>query len=106
VQDVDPDREAGIGSVATGLGAGATVWVSFLGYTAAGASALGCGPVLRWAALGTVPYLVSVSRFLTITDETAAQAHRGWTTFLWLNYLVGFGVTMLLFIHSGLLPRP
>lgn len=106
VQDVGPDREAGIASIATVLGARATVWVSFVGYAAAGVSALGSGPVLRWAALGAVPYLVSVARFLNVTDETAADAHRGWTTFLWLNYLVGFGVTMLLFLHSGLFPLP
>ncbi|MGO1439564.1 MAG: prenyltransferase [Brevibacterium yomogidense] len=106
VQDVGPDREAGLGSIATVLGARATVWVSLAGYVAAGVLALGAGPVLQWAALGAVPYIVSVARFVTVTDQTSADAHRGWTTFLWLNYLVGFGVTMLLLVHAGALPVP
>ena len=103
VQDVGPDREAGLGSIATVLGARTTVWVSLAGYVAAGVLALGAGPVLQWAALGAVPYIVSVARFLTVTDQTSADAHRGWTTFLWLNYLVGFGMTMLQLAHAGLL---
>ena len=106
VQDVGPDREAGLGSIATVLGARTTVWVSLAGYVAAGVLALGAGPVLQWAALGAVPYIVSVARFVTVTDQTSADAHRGWTTFLWLNYLVGFGVTMLLLVHAGALPVP
>ncbi|WP_019158612.1 prenyltransferase [Brevibacterium senegalense] len=104
VQDVGPDREAGIASIATVLGARATVWVALIGYAAAGLLALGTGPVLGWAALGALPYLVSVARFARITDDTSAQAHRGWVSFLWLNYAVGFGVTMLLLVHAGLLP--
>ncbi len=103
VQDVIPDREAGLGSIATVLGARTTVRVSLAVYVAAGVLALGTGPVLAWAALGAVPYILSVARFLTVTDQTSADAHRGWTTFLWLNYAVGFGVTMLLLVHAGLL---
>jgi 4-hydroxybenzoate polyprenyltransferase len=96
VQDIGPDREAGLASVATVLGARTTVRLSLCGYAAAGILAAFTGPLTGWAALGAVPYLVSVARFARITDATAAQAHRGWTTFLWLNYAVGFAVTMLL----------
>lgn len=104
VQDVGPDREAGIASIATVLGARPTVLFALAGYLAAGLLALGTGPVLHWIAPGALPYLVSVARFVRITDATADEAHRGWVTFLWLNYVVGFVLTMLLLIRAGLLP--
>ena len=104
VQDVGPDREAGIASIATVLGARTTVWLSLAGYAAAGLLMISAGPVLGWAALGALPYLVSVARFVRITDKASADAHRGWVSFLWLNYAVGFAVTMLLLVHAELLP--
>ena len=107
VQDVGPDREAGLGSIATVLrGRGQRC-----GCRSRAMSPRGCWPSARgqccqWAALGAVPYIVSVARFVTVTDQTSARRRRGWTTFLWLNYLVGFGVTMLLLVHAGALPVP
>ena len=34
--------------------------------------------------------------FRAVTDETADAATRGWSRFLWLNQITGFGVTLLL----------
>ena len=48
------------------------------------------------AALLPQPYAVSTWRFRRVTDETCEQANAGWRTFLWLNLLAGFLVTMLL----------
>ena len=96
VQDVVPDREGGLASVATVLGARPTVWTAAALYAGAGLLMLGTqwpGPL---AALLAVPYLGSTLRFAGITDATSGQANRGWRTFLWLNYLTGFLVTMLL----------
>lgn len=96
VQDVRADRAGGIGSVATVLGAHRTVVAATVGYLAAAAVLV----VLPWpgwlAAVLPVPYAVSTARFWRVTDEDCERANAGWRTFLWLNLVVGFAVTMLL----------
>lgn len=96
VQDVLPDRAGGLRSVATVLGARRTVRLSAGLYALAGVLLLGTGWPGPLAALLALPYLASTLRFAGITDATSASAHRGWRTFLWLNYMTGFLVTMLL----------
>jgi 4-hydroxybenzoate polyprenyltransferase len=96
VQDVRADREAGIGSVATVIGARATALAAAGAYVAAAAVLA----VLPWpgafAALLPLPYAVNVLRFRTVTDADCERANAGWRTFLWLNLVTGFLVTMLL----------
>ncbi len=96
VQDVQADRAGGIGSVATVLGARPTVLAATGAYVLAALLLL----ALPWpgvlAALLPLPYAVSTWRFRRVTDETCEQANAGWRTFLWLNLLTGFLVTMLL----------
>jgi len=96
VQDVRADRAGGIASVATVLGARPTVLAATATYVAAAAVLL----VLPWpgvlAALLPLPYAVSTWRFRDVTDEDCERANAGWRTFLWLNLLTGFLVTMLL----------
>ena len=96
VQDVVPDRDGGLASVATVLGARPTVWVSAALYTGAGLLMLLTDWPGQLAALLAVPYLVNVLRFRAVTDADSGRANAGWKTFLWLNYLTGFFVTMLL----------
>lgn len=95
VQDVTADRAGGIHSVATVIGARATVWFALALYVVAAAVLL----VLPWpsvlAAALPFAYVASVSRFVRITDATCEVANRGWRTFLWLNQPVGFAVTLL-----------
>lgn len=98
VQDVRADREAGIASIATALGARRTVWLAMALYAAAGVALLFLGWPWMVAAALSIPYLVSVARFRRITDDTCEDANRGWRTFLWLNQPVGFAVTMLLIV--------
>lgn len=96
VQDIAADREGGIASIATVIGARATVRLAVVAYLLAGILLLGAqwpGPI---AALLVLPYVFSMLPWWNVTDEDAASANRGWKRFLWLNYLVGFGVTMLL----------
>jgi lycopene cyclase domain-containing protein len=96
VQDVRADREGGLRSIATVLGARATVWAAFAFYLAAGLLLLLTpypGPVASFLVL---PYLANLVPFLGITDADCERANRGWKRFLWLNYLTGFLVTMLL----------
>lgn len=96
VQDVRADREGGIGSVATVLGAHATVVLATVAYVLAAAVLL----VLPWpgwlAAVLPLVYAASTARFWSVRDEDCERANAGWRTFLWLNLVVGFLVTMLL----------
>jgi 4-hydroxybenzoate polyprenyltransferase len=92
VQDVRADREGGIASIATVIGARNTVRFSFVAYlVAAGLIALAGIPNLLWAA---VPYLVIVGRHWNITDATCEDANRGWKLFIWLNFFAGAMVTL------------
>ncbi len=96
VQDVVPDRDAGIGSVATVMGARLTVRFAVLLWVASGAVAL----TLPWpgplAALAAVPYLVLSVPWWNFTDETAAGVNAAWRRFILVNYLAGFLITMVL----------
>jgi len=96
VQDVAADREGGIASIATVMGARWTVRFALLAYLAAGLLMLAVpwpGPL---GALVALPYLVVVWPFRSVTDANAASANRGWRRFLWVNQLAGFLVTLLL----------
>lgn len=96
IQDIEPDRQAGLGSIATVLGARRTAWLVALWYVAAGLLVLLITGDGRWAGLLAIPYLLNVLPYLNLTDHDAARAHHGWVRFLWLNYLSGFLLTMLL----------
>ena len=96
VQDVLADREGGIRSIATVIGARATVRFSVVAYLLAGLLLVLTpwpGPL---AGLLAVPYILNALPFWNITDETAESANRGWKHFLALNFFSGFCVTMLL----------
>ena len=96
VQDVIADREASISSIATVIGARATVRFSVIAYLLAGVLLLFTdwpGPL---AAILALPYAISCGQFWNITDELAETANRGWRRFLLLNFVTGFLVTMLL----------
>ena len=102
VQDVPSDREAGIGSVATVLGARTTVLGAAVLYLAAGVFAACSGWPTALAGLLALPYLAMVLPFAGITDATAERANRGWRRFLAINYGAGFAVTMLAIVASAL----
>jgi len=96
VQDVVPDREAGISSVATAIGAAATVRLAIAAWALAGVAMLFTpwpGPL---AALLALPYIATAAPYWSVPDDGAAAANRGWRRFLWINYACGFLVTMLL----------
>lgn len=96
VQDIKADREAGIGSVGTVIGAKATVRLSVVAYLAGGVLLL----FLPWpgslAAILVLPYAASILPFWSLTDADCESANAGWRRFLTLNFVTGFLVTMLL----------
>ena len=98
VQDIRPDREAGIGSIATVLGATRTVRLVLCLYAAAGALLLTTGWPTALAGLLVLPYLASAWPFRSLADAEAERAHRAWRRFLRLNLLSGFLLTQLLLV--------
>ncbi|GAB2976997.1 prenyltransferase [Frigoribacterium salinisoli] len=96
VQDVLADREAGIGSVATVIGARATVRVAVVGYLVSGVLLTFTdwpGPL---AAVLPVLYALNCRPWWDVADADSETANRGWKRFLWLNFVVGAATTMLL----------
>ncbi|MFZ3453563.1 prenyltransferase [Arthrobacter sp. 7Tela_A1] len=96
VQDIIPDREGGLSSIATVLGGKAVVRLAFGAYAAAGALMLLTPWPALLGALLAVPYLLNLLPFLSISDDRSEEANAGWKRFLKLNFLTGFLVTMLL----------
>ncbi|WP_136051531.1 prenyltransferase [Microbacterium sp. K36] len=98
VQDIGPDREGGISSIATVIGARATVRLSLVLWAIAGGAMLLTpwpGPL---AAVLAVPYIVNAAPWWNVTDETSAGTNRAWRRFIALNYIAGFLATMILIL--------
>jgi len=100
VQDVKADREADISSIATMIGAKATVWFAFIAYAAAGVLVMNTiwpGPL---AAIAAIPYLLILTPYLNITDVDCERANKGWRRFIWLNFFAGAVVSLILIWSS------
>lgn len=100
VQDVVPDRAAGIASVATALGAARTVRFALLAWCAAGLLVATLGAPEGFAGLLVLPYLALALPYARVRDEDSARANGGWRHFLWVNYAVGTVVTLILILHA------
>ena len=105
IQDITADREGGLASVATVIGARATAWFAMALYAIAGGLlmvAAGTGqqawPVF-YAAFLAIPYIAMVFPFRYLRDDECERANKGWRFFLWINYLAGFVVTILLILR-------
>lgn len=99
VQDIQADREGGIGSIATVIGARATARLSLVLYLLAGVLLLFTSWPGPLAAVLVLPYVVNAAPWWNVTESDAASANRGWRRFLWLNFVTGFLVTMLLIAY-------
>ncbi|MGK3950423.1 prenyltransferase [Microbacterium sp. K2] len=98
VQDITPDREGSIGSIATVIGARATVRLSIALWAMAGVAMLFTSwPGPLGAALA-LPYIVNAAPWWNVTDETSAGTNRAWRRFIFLNYFAGFLATMILIL--------
>jgi lycopene cyclase domain-containing protein len=98
VQDIQPDRDAGIGSIATFLGAGRTVRLALALWVASGLLMLATpwpGPL---AAILALPYVVNCAPYFRVTDATAHTTNRAWRRFIWINYVTGFLATMIMIL--------
>jgi 4-hydroxybenzoate polyprenyltransferase len=95
VQDVRADREAGIKSVATQIGARKTVRFAFVLYLLSAAVIMTIGWHGVVASLAVLPYLVIISPYLNITDEDCERANGGWKRFIWLNFAAGALISLV-----------
>ena len=96
VQDIVADREGGIASIATVLGARTTVRLALACYAASGLVMLASSWPGPLAGVLAVPYLAAVWPYRNLADAECTAATTGWRRFLWINQLTGFAVTLLL----------
>ncbi|WP_311211607.1 MULTISPECIES: prenyltransferase [unclassified Arthrobacter] len=102
VQDIEPDRQAGIGSIATVFGARRTVRLAVVLWLVAGLAMLATpwpGPL---AAIIAIPYVANCAPWWNVTDTTAARTNVAWRRFIWLNYGSGFLVTLIFILQWSL----
>ena len=95
VQDVRADREAGIKSVATQIGARNTVRFAFALYIVAALAIMTIGWHGVVASIAVMPYLVIISPYLNITDADCERANGGWKRFIWLNFFAGALISLV-----------
>jgi 4-hydroxybenzoate polyprenyltransferase len=100
VQDIIPDRAGGLKSVATVLGAKATVWMTLELYLTACLILIAQGGLQIAVGIAGLLYVANVTPYLSVTDHTSASTNRGWKRFIWLNYFVGFIVTLVLLVQA------
>ena len=98
VQDIIPDRKGRLSSIATVLGAQFTVWFSLAAYLVASALVIAQGFPAYLVGVAGLIYCANLAPFLNITDATSGAANLGWKRFLWLNYILGFIVTIVLIL--------
>lgn len=96
VQDINPDRTGGLKSIATIIGARSTVYFSALLYTAATLLMFIESGLVNIIAFAGLLYILNIAPYFKITDKTSASANKGWRRFIWLNYLVGAIITIVL----------
>ncbi|MCF8549398.1 MAG: prenyltransferase [Pontimonas sp.] len=97
VQDVVADREAGVASIATVIGAKGTVRFAVVLYALAGAVLLATPWPLPLIAPVALLYIAAIAPWWSVSDDAAEGANKGWRRFLLLNFISGAVVVLVLF---------
>lgn len=96
VQDIIPDRDGSLASIATIFGARTTTRLVFALYL------LACGLLFTQGWLAAIVattgliYAANVAPYLHVTDKASASTNKGWRRFIWLNLFTGFVITLVL----------
>jgi 4-hydroxybenzoate polyprenyltransferase len=98
VQDIIPDRQAKLSSIATALGARATVLFSLALYIASIVIVSLQGLLPSIIAGAASVYAINIAGYIHVNDATSEQTRPGWRRFIWLNFFVGFVVTIVLIV--------
>jgi len=96
IQDIEPDRAAGIASIATAFGARRTAVFALTLYLAAAGIVLSIHRTPGYLLVGAVLLLYPANVLLALREREGAR--RGWRRFLWLNLLTGAAVTRAFYI--------
>lgn len=102
VQDIVPDREGGLSSIATVLGARRTVRLSALFYLLSSVLLFTTGIHGIVVGIAGLLYVANCIPYLFITDKSSGSANRAWRRFIWLNLFSGMVVTITI-IHALIL---
>jgi 4-hydroxybenzoate polyprenyltransferase len=97
VQDVVADRQAGVASIATVIGAKGTVRFALVLYALAGAVLLATPWPLPLIAPVAIVYLGAIVPWWSVSDAEAGSANKGWRWFLLLNFITGAAVVLVVF---------
>lgn len=100
VQDIIPDRKAGIASIATVIGAKATITGAIVTYISASLLLYLQGGISTTIGMIGLLYAINLLPFVYTTDKTSTETNAGWKRFLWLNYIVGAVITIALIVAT------
>lgn len=96
VQDIIPDREGNLSSIATYFGAKGTVRFALLLYVIAAITVLIQSFPFSLIGLAGLGYALNIVGYINLSDTESGKANRPWRRFIWLNLGVGFVITMVL----------
>jgi 4-hydroxybenzoate polyprenyltransferase len=104
IQDITPDRAAGLASIATFLGMRGTARFSLACYGAAIALLLVARQSLAYLCVAAVFALYPAHVLWFLRAPSEASAHRHWRFFLYLNLFAGMIITWAFILHVRSLP--
>lgn len=99
VQDIIPDRKAGIASIATKMGARRTVRFAMLCYLICAGLLAATGTYGLIAAVVALLYVANIARYHAVSDEQSEITNRAWRRFIYLNLFAGFIITLEIIFH-------
>lgn len=100
IQDIVPDREGDLASIATVLGARNTLRFVLVCYVLSAGLLVVQGVAGIVVAATEVLYVANALPYWRVTDATSGATNRGWRRFIWLNYFSGFVITLVLLIKT------
>ncbi|WP_029069514.1 prenyltransferase [Jonesia quinghaiensis] len=104
IQDVQADREGGIGSIATVVGAQFTARFTVVLYLLSAVLLLVSGSAaVQVCAVVPLLYVASTIMYWNVDDAHATDTRRGWRRFMWLNLFAGFYITQVILISTFIL---
>jgi 4-hydroxybenzoate polyprenyltransferase len=94
IQDIGPDRAAGVGSIATVFGERRTALIALVFYALALTIVLLARRTLGYLLVGVALAVYPLSVLLYLVRPAGDAAHQGWRRFLWLNMATGATITI------------
>jgi 4-hydroxybenzoate polyprenyltransferase len=99
IQDIRPDRQAGIDSIATIFGARKTFLLTLGLYLLSGVLVALSSPAALPVALCALLYIGNIVKYFGITDDDAHTINTAWRRFIYINYVTGAIVTIALILN-------